>query len=694
MMASMRVAHGMVVMIALAQAGVGRNELASRSVGDAGEARRTQMKKDGVKIVVAGSANWDTTIEVRRLPRAGETVRSVGKSLRRCAGGKGLNQAVASARLMGNRRSGRVAFVGRLGCDGSGDELEALLVAEGVDMSGVCRIGESGQGFVVAESNGGQVYSLVVGCANDEWGGVTPADADRLVANADAVLLQREIPTEANRLFAAAAKRAGATVYLDAGGSDAVLDDEVMLHVDWLTPNLTELAGLVGVESFEDEAAIVRAAMKLCEAYPWVRVLATMGDRGSLVASAAGIVRQPALPASRLVDETAAGDAFRAAFAVRAATSSDITDCLRFASAAGALAVSEHGAVPSLPSRQDVDAKLAVALPRGGKYDDERCPWQFASRLNSMKARRDLVHDQQGDNTLGWIARQAQIEGLELVDFNYPQHLKGLHVDEVKKALDAAGLKCGAVCLRYPADTFRKGSFTHPDPDVRNAAIQLTVEAADWAAQLGSNQVCVWSAWDGYDYCCQVDYAQVWSRLVQCFGQVCDLRPKVDFSLEFKPTDENTRYFAVPSTGAALLLARDIDRTNFGLTLDVGHMLAASENPAQSLAMVAREHKLFGVQLNDGYQRIGAEDGLVFASVHHLAALEFVLWLRRAQYKGHVYFDTFPRNEDPVREAQLNIRRVKRIYAQAAALEKANLQLALDSHDALAVLELLDQLAI
>ena len=78
----------------------------------------------------------------------------------------------------------------------------------------------------------------------------------------------------------------------------------------------------------------------------------------------------------------------------------------------------------------------------------------------------------------------------------------------------------------------------------------------------------------------------LWARVVRAFQQVCDALPSVRVSLEFKPTDENTRYFVVPSTGAALLLARDVDRPNFGLTLDIGHMLMAGENPAQSVALV------------------------------------------------------------------------------------------------------------
>jgi sugar phosphate isomerase/epimerase len=91
---------------------------------------------------------------------------------------------------------------------------------------------------------------------------------------------------------------------------------------------------------------------------------------------------------------------------------------------------------------------------------------------------------------------------------------------------------------------------------------------------------------------------------VDAFRDCCDEYPDIKFSLEYKPTDENTRFFTVPSTGAALLFVSDVNRPNMGLTLDVGHMLMSGENPGQSIAMVARKQKLFGIQLNDGWTRL------------------------------------------------------------------------------------------
>jgi sugar phosphate isomerase/epimerase len=189
----------------------------------------------------------------------------------------------------------------------------------------------------------------------------------------------------------------------------------------------------------------------------------------------------------------------------------------------------------------------------------------------------------------------------------------------------------------------------------------------------------------------QTDYAAAWRRTVEAYQQLADACPPgVRVSIEHKPTDESTRWALVPSTGAALLLARDVDRANFGLTLDYGHLLMAGENPAQSAALVGAAGKLFGVQLNDAHVKLGAEDGLAFGSVNPTAALEFVRQLQRVRFDGHIYFDTFPRKEDPVREAEYNIRRFRALWARAARLAGAGIDGFAGRHDAMVVLELLE----
>ena len=179
-------------------------------------------------------------------------------------------------------------------------------------------------------------------------------------------------------------------------------------------------------------------------------------------------------------------------------------------------------------------------------------------------------------------------------------------------------------------------------------------------------------------------------QIVNAFRECCDAYPDIKWSLEYKPTDENTRFFTIPSTGTALLLVKEIDRPNMGLTLDMGHMLMAGENPGQSVALVGGQ-KLFGIQLNDGYTRLAAEDGLMFGSVHPSIALEVMYQLRQINFMGHMYFDTFPQRTDPVAEAEYNIGRVKEFWSAVMKMDSAEIKRITAEHDAIGALELVNR---
>jgi xylose isomerase len=100
---------------------------------------------------------------------------------------------------------------------------------------------------------------------------------------------------------------------------------------------------------------------------------------------------------------------------------------------------------------------------------------------------------------LDWIARQGAIEGLNLVDFNCPQHLKVYTTEKVKRALDLASLRTGAVCTRFTHE-FENGAFTHPESSKRKADIDLVLNAGELARAIDAKELVVWSAYDGYDY--------------------------------------------------------------------------------------------------------------------------------------------------------------------------------------------------
>ena len=71
--------------------------------------------------------------------------------------------------------------------------------------------------------------------------------------------------------------------------------------------------------------------------------------------------RQIYTPAFKVsaIDTTAAGDGFCGAFATAISEGIDIEAALKFASAAGAITATRAGAVPSLPSKQEILSMIA-----------------------------------------------------------------------------------------------------------------------------------------------------------------------------------------------------------------------------------------------------------------------------------------------------------------------------------------------
>jgi xylose isomerase len=108
----------------------------------------------------------------------------------------------------------------------------------------------------------------------------------------------------------------------------------------------------------------------------------------------------------------------------------------------------------------------------------------------------------------------------------------------------------------------------------------------------------------------------------------------------------------------------------------------AGEHPPAAAAAALREHKLFGVHLNDGYGT--ADDGLMLASVHERDTLELLHILRTERYDGTLYFDTFPVREDPGAELLANIAELERLQSVLDGVDWHVMSAAQNEHDAIA----------
>ncbi len=305
-------------------------------------------------VLVVGSINLDQTAVVERLPGRGETI--LGGELVVANGGKGANQAVAA------RRAGaEVDMVACVGDDAGGEAYRRDLAAEGVDTAHVRVVpgAKTGAALIFVERGSGENVIAVCPGANAL---VTPGDVEAArerIASAAVVVAQLEVPLETVARAAALCREVGTPFLLSAAPVPAAgLPAELLANTSYLVCNETEVAQIaagLGLAAEEAAARLVAGGMRA--------VIVTLGAEGCRIVEAAGETELPGF-AVEPVDTVGAGDAFTGAFAAALSTAPALSegwplpDCARFANAAGALATTKRGAMPSLPRREEIEGVL------------------------------------------------------------------------------------------------------------------------------------------------------------------------------------------------------------------------------------------------------------------------------------------------------------------------------------------------
>jgi ribokinase len=300
------------------------------------------------RILIVGSANVDFTVALPRLPRPGETV-SEG-TLLVARGGKGANQAVAARRL-----GAEVRLVACVGDDASGREIRAALAAEGIGADAVLTTGSAATGtaLIVVDGEGRNQIAVAPGANR----ALTAADVEAHVNDvgwAEVVVCSLEVPLATARRALELARARGAVTILNPAPLPERLD---FLHLaDYVTPNEHEAARLTGLPVSDlESAARVAAAVRGLGAG---RAIVTLGACGALADGPDGRLHVPASPVTA-VDTVGAGDAFNGALAVALAERRPLAEALAFANTAAGLACTKRGAQPSMPTRAEVEQRLA-----------------------------------------------------------------------------------------------------------------------------------------------------------------------------------------------------------------------------------------------------------------------------------------------------------------------------------------------
>jgi ribokinase len=287
------------------------------------------MSGNPATVVVFGSLHLDIMVQAPGRPRLGETMVGQGWSLKE--GGKGGNQAVEAA-----RHGAGVAMVGAVGADDFGRRLIGNLRQHGVDTAAV-RIRDgaaSGMSVALVEPQG-DYGAVIVSGVNLSLGAEDAAAAGPLLQGAGWLLLQNEVPDDANVAAAEAAREAGARVLLNAAPMRE-LPLALMALVDILVVNALEAEALCGA-AVDDARSAARTAEALLGLVPCAIV--TAGGHGLAIAGRDGA--QHTVPAHKVVvcSTHGAGDAFVGALGARLAAGEALAGAARYANAAAALVV-------------------------------------------------------------------------------------------------------------------------------------------------------------------------------------------------------------------------------------------------------------------------------------------------------------------------------------------------------------------
>jgi ribokinase len=298
----------------------------------------------------------DVTVYLDAWAKPGETIAARDGKI--ALGGKGANQAIASARLGAD-----VTMIGAVGADGFGAQAIESLVGDDVklEMLRSERL-STGVALIDVNADGANMIRLFAG-ANSALNQVSIKARKSIFEGAGVVLLQNEIPFEASVEAAVQARAHGAIVVMDPAPAPLTPWSQAdVLAFDILTPNSHEAEIILG-RKIPDQAAGTTAAKELRE-LGLKGAIVTMGAMGAAWAfgDSQGFVSPHPVNS---VDTVAAGDCFNAGFAFALTRNMEFEHAVGFACDVASLATSRHGASASAPTYREV-VSFRLSNPKRG----------------------------------------------------------------------------------------------------------------------------------------------------------------------------------------------------------------------------------------------------------------------------------------------------------------------------------------
>lgn len=282
------------------------------------------------KIIVFGSISTDFVVTTSKRPAVGETI--TGTDFETTFGGKGANQAVASARL-----GAEVSMVGTVGEDIFGKELIQNLEKNGINTSNVEPVTDKPSGSAHITIGDGDNSIVYIPGANNEISIERIHSLEKVIQAAKMVVVQNEMPQNiVDEIIEICFKNNVQVIYNPAPARQ--MDQEVLEKATYFTPNESEFHQLF------EEMTISEGLAK----YPNQLIL-TMGSKGVYFHDGEKEQRIPAYEVQP-VDTTGAGDTFNGAFAVAISSGLNMAESIRFGNLAASLSIQKFGAQGGMPT--------------------------------------------------------------------------------------------------------------------------------------------------------------------------------------------------------------------------------------------------------------------------------------------------------------------------------------------------------
>lgn len=292
------------------------------------------------KIGVVGSINTDLVVTTNTLPKIGETI--TGEEFKICFGGKGCNEAVASARL-----GAKVNLFSAVGEDLFSQNILTHLKEEKICTKGIKKIkGMSGGIANITVSNKNNQIIVIPG-ANSLVDKNHIKSQEKTLLECGIMGAMFEVPIESIKEANRICKENDIKFVLN----PSPIKDypyELFENSDFVIVNEVEIEKVCGYNA--------KRPMEILQRYP-NKLILTKGADGCYYSNGKEIINIPAIKVE-VVDTTGAGDTFLGSFMVAINKGLEIKQALMFANICAGLKTTVLGAQTGMPKLKKVLAYI------------------------------------------------------------------------------------------------------------------------------------------------------------------------------------------------------------------------------------------------------------------------------------------------------------------------------------------------